>query len=194
LASTLGLRETAVALAKAVVANVTASGATEVLVLSPADRWTFEHVYPKRLGVEWPASVQVREVVTVLADAHAAGRLRIRQVPVGTYAYHDPCHTPRLGTARPAPRALLSAAFGATGARNLFFREHRAHPCGAVGGLDVTHRAIADRLAAARIEDAKRAGAEVLVTDDPTCLQQLTLQAGAEVAVKDLYQVLADRT
>jgi Fe-S oxidoreductase len=66
LASTLGLRDVATSLATAVVDNVRATGATEVLVLSAADRWTFEHVYPVRLGVSWPASVRVIEVTEAL--------------------------------------------------------------------------------------------------------------------------------
>jgi Fe-S oxidoreductase len=193
LASTLGLRDTAAASARAVVADVTASGCHEVLVLSPADRWTFEHVYPVRLGVEWPSSVTVREVVTVLADAQASGHLVIRQVPEGPYAYHDPCHTPRMGDRRPAPRALLAAALGPADARNLFFREHRAHPCGAVGGLEITHPALAARLAAARFDDAAEAGAGTLITEDPACLHHLRQSAGGPVVAKDLYEVLADR-
>lgn len=192
LASTLGLRDTAISLAKQVVAEIAESGATEVVVLSPADRWTFEHVYPTRLGVAWPEGVSVREAVSVLAEACAAGTLRIRQTAGQPYAYHDPCHAPRLGHDRPEPRALLAAALGATGARQLFFREHRAHPCGAVGGLEITNRALAARLAQSRVDDARRAGAEWLVTDDPMCLQQLTAQAMGQIAVKSLYAILAD--
>lgn len=193
LAATLGLREMATAAARAVVADVTASGAKEMLVLSPADRWTFEHVYPVRLGVAWPASVTIREVVTVLADAQASGRLAIRQVSEGPYAYHDPCHAPRTAHQRPEPRALLSAALGHADARSLFFREHRAHPCGAVGGLEITHPALAARLAAARFGDAASAGARTLITEDPACLHQLRQAGGGAVVVKDLYDVLADR-
>jgi Fe-S oxidoreductase len=193
LASTLGLQETATAAARRVVAEIAASGAAEVLVVSPGDRWTFEHVYPVRLGVEWPSDVAVREVVSVLADAQASGRLRIREVPEGPYAYHDPCHAPRTGTHRPAPRALLAAALGSADSRDLFFREHRAHPCGAVGGLDITHPAVAERLAAARFEDAARAGAGTLITEDPACLHHLGQSHGRSVAVKGLYDILADR-
>lgn len=192
LASTLGLRDTAVALAQAVVADVRASGAKEVLVLSPGDRWTFEHVYGKRLGVEWPAGVVVREVVDVLAEAYAAGRLKLRQMPIGAYGYHDPNHTPRVNNGdRPAPRVLLAAALGAGDARSLFFRERRAHPTGVAGGLDYTHPSVADQLVDARIADAKRAGAEVIVTEDPLDLHQLAARADGKVQVRGLFELLA---
>lgn len=193
LASTLGLRDTAVALARTVVDEVKASGAKEVLVLGPGDRWAFEHVYPKRLGVAWPEGVAIREVTDVLAASHAGGRLRIRQAPEGTYAYHDPCHTPRLDPARKSARALLAAALGPSGAKNLFFRERRSHPCGATGGLEFTRPQLADQLADARLDDAKRAGASCLVTDDPLCLHQLASRAGGGVTVKGLYELLAER-
>lgn len=193
LASTVGLRETAVKLAQAVVGEVRSSGAKEVLVLSPGDRWTFEHVYPSRLGVEWPAGVTIREAVDVIAEAHANGGLRIRLVPAATYAYHNPNHAPRVAKSRPGPRALLAAALGAAAARDLFFREHRAHPTGATGGLEFTHPRIADQLVDARLADAKRAGAAWLVTEDPLDLHQLANRANGSIEVRGLFEILADR-
>lgn len=192
LANTVGLRSAAQALAADVVAEVQASGASEVLVLGPADKWTFTEVFGERLGVAWPAAVVVREVVDVLAAALAEGRLTLRSQAVGSYAYHDPCHTPRLGRTRPAPRALLAAALGASGARDLLFREHRAHPCGAIGGLEFTHPDVADKLADARLEDATRAGAALLVTDEPACLHKLSGRPSS-MPVRGLYDLLAER-
>jgi Fe-S oxidoreductase len=192
-AASVGLQQTAIHLATAVRDEVLAAGAKEVLVLSPADRWAFEHVYPVRLGVEWPADIKVREVVDVLAEAHADGRLHIRCQPAGTYAYHDPSHSARVAARRPAPRSLLAAALGADAARDLFFREHRAHPAGTVGGLEVTHPRIADGLTDGRIEDARRAGAAWLVTEDPLDQHQLASRAAGKTEVKGLYELLADR-
>jgi Fe-S oxidoreductase len=194
LASSLGLRETGAMLAGRVVDEIVRSGATEVLVLGAGDRWTFEHVYPSRLGVAWPAGVTVRDVADVLVDAQLARRLSLRAIDSGPYAYVDPCHTARIGRSRPAPRALLAAAFGGPHARELFWREHRGHPCGSVGGLQFTHPEIADRLSDARLEDGKAAGAAWLVTDDPACLHHLQGRAAAGgVVVRGLYDVLAER-
>jgi Fe-S oxidoreductase len=192
LASSLGLQATAVALAEALVAEVKAAGIRELLVLSPADRWAIERVYPDRLGLTWPADVAVRDVTSVLHDALRSGRLRF--TPNGhsiPYAYHDPCHSPRIARDHAAPRALLAAALGEATARPLFWREGRAHPCGAVGGLEFTHPEIAGRLAAARVADAKAAGAERLIADDPGCLQHLGTTTGA--VVQSFYELLATR-
>jgi Fe-S oxidoreductase len=193
-ASSLGLRETGAVLAARVIDEIVRSGATEVLVLGAGDRWTFEHVYPSRLGVTWPAGVTVRDVADVLVDAQLQRRLSLRQTDAGTYAYVDPCHTARTGRSRPAPRALLKAAFGGPHERELFWREHRGHPCGSVGGLQFTHPEIADRLSDARLEDGKASGASWLVTDDPACLHHLRgRSANRSVPVRGLYEVLAER-
>jgi Fe-S oxidoreductase len=194
LSSSLGQQSTAIALGEALIAEVAATGAREVLVLSAADRWAIEHVYPDRLGLAWPAGVVVKDVTAVLHDALAAGRLRFRP-STGTpaYAYHDPCHAARLARDHAAPRALLAAALGDASARSLFWREGRAHPCGAVGGLEFTHQAIAAELAAARLADATTAGAEWLITDDAACLHHLRTHAGDAVQVRGFYEALAER-
>lgn len=193
LPSSLGLKATAIDLAKAVVAEVLASGATQVLVLTPGDKWTFDHVYGTRLGVAWPSGVTVREVSDVLAEALAAGKLAFKPTDAGAYAYLDPSHSPRVAKTRPSPRALLAAAYGAGGAKNPFWREDRAHPAGASGGLDVTHPAIADQLADSRFADAASAGASWVVTEDPLDLHHLGAHAEGKMPVKGLYEVLAER-
>jgi len=194
LASSLGLKTTAETLGRAVIEEVQASGVPELLVLAPADRWTFDYVYPRRLGLGWPAKVVVREVTEVLARALADGRLRMEpdgdDVP---YAYHDPCHAPRVARERPAPRALIAAALGSKSPRDLFWREHRAHPCGAIGGLELTSPDIARQLAIARLDDASSAGARVLVAEDPACLTHLGSHAQSGLTVTGLYELLADR-
>jgi Fe-S oxidoreductase len=193
LASSLGLTDTAETLARSVIAEVEASGARDLFVLAPDDRWTFEYLYSHRLGLEWPR-VAVHEVTDVLSRELAEGRLRLEARDDGEpYAYHDPCHGPRVAEGRPAPRALLAAALGAAPARDLFWRGHRAHPCGAIGGLEFTHPDIARRLADARLDDCERAGARLLVTEDPTCLAHLRTHGGGRVAVTGLYELLAER-
>lgn len=193
LSSSLGLRDTAVALGTALIDEVRAAGAKEVLVLSVADRWAIERVYPDRLGLSWPAEVVVKDVTTMLHEAFQAGRLRFKSGgSAPAYAYHDPCHAPRVVRDHAAPRALLDAALGGASARQPFWRETRAHPCGAIGGLEFTHPAIAGELAAARAADARAAGAEWLVTDDPGCLHHLRSRADG-VEVHGLHELLAAR-
>jgi len=191
LASSIGLRDVASGLAQQVLEEIREVGASEVIVLSTADRWAFEHVFPVRLGITWPTDVIVREAVDVLAEASASGRLRLRRQPGTAYAYHDPCHGPRLGRDGSAARRLLDTVMGASEARALFWREGRAHPCGAIGGLEFTHPAIARALAESRLLDARAAGAARLVTDDASCSDHLKRVAPADILVENLYDVLA---
>jgi Fe-S oxidoreductase len=192
LASSLGLAATAKALASVTLSDVSASGCSEILVLSPGDKWAFEQVYPDRLGLAWPSAVKVTEVTSVLSEAVAQGRLRLTRSSAGSpYAYHDPCHAPRIDRDAAAPRRLLAAILGTDGARQLFWREGRAHPCGATSGLEFTHPAIATQLTEARVADAKAAGAKWLVTEDPACLHQLGQSSAPDFEVHGLYELLA---
>lgn len=194
LASALGFPDIARAQAEAAIAAVTTSGAREVLVFGPGDRYAFERLFTERLGVTWPEGVTVREVTSALADSLATGALRIAfRAGAGSFAYHDPCHTTRVHRDHAQPRALLAAALGDDGARRLFWRENRAHPCGSVGALSHTHPALADQLSDARLADAAAAGATVLVTDDPSCLEHLQSRSASRVSVVGLYELLAER-
>jgi Fe-S oxidoreductase len=191
LASSLGLKDVARGLATRALEEIAASGCAEVVVLSTADRWAFEHVYPARLSAAWPAGVIVHDLAGLLADAVADGRLRFRQQPGPPYAYHDPCHSARLGRDGAAPRRLLESALGTEGARPLFWREGRAHPCGAIGGLEFTHPPIAAALADARLADARAAGALRVLSDDPSCVDHLRKSSAPGIVVEHLFEVLA---
>lgn len=192
-ASTLGFPDLAQAQARAVLSEIERAGSRQLLVLSAADRYAFERVFVERLGVAWPEHVVLTEVTTVLADAVAQGRLAFRRDDKApSYAYHDPCHAPRIDRDGAVPRTLLSAALGEASARALFWRAGRAHPCGAVGGLEITQPAIAAQLADARLADATAAGASWLVTDDPSCLRHLQSRSAAGVSVVGLYELLVD--
>jgi Fe-S oxidoreductase len=190
-ASSLGLREVGTRLARDLVAAVEASGVSELFVLRPADKWAFEYVYPTRLGVEWPSNVGVTEVSMALAEVVEKGGLRLSRRDATPPAYHDPCHSPRIARDAAAPRRLLAAIYGDQPAPELFWRANRAHPCGAVGGLDTTHPDIARQLTTARIDGALSSGATTLVTDDPACLAELRRHAHDRLDVVGLFTLLA---
>lgn len=193
LASSLGLNATAVRLAQAVIREVEEAGCGTVVVLAPSDLYAFRFVYPERLNVSWPENVEVVELTAFLHQAYQGNELSLqaggtRQV----YAYHDPCHSPRVGRNHQAVKDLLAAALGEPPVP-LFWREQRAHPCGAVGGLEWTHKELAAQLARSRLEDVRQAGAQVVYTEDPLCLHHLSQHAGSGLEVKGVYELLAER-
>jgi Fe-S oxidoreductase len=187
LAYTLGLHETAHELARATIAEVERIGCRTLVALSPQQAHTFGHVYPL-LGTPLPAGVEVVELTVLLANMLDDGRLRLRAAPLDL-AYHDPCQTPRLEGRWNAPRRLL-AAVTSQPPRAGFWREQRAAPCGASGGLQWTQPGLAAQLARAALAD--NGGAPLIVTDAPGCLAQLRAHAGGGVEVRGLYELLAD--
>jgi len=192
LASSLGYPETAQRLAQATLDDLSASGANRVLVLTPGDFFTFSQLYDERLGVEWPQDVALQEVVTFLAEQLEAGALKLELSKDETpYAYVDPTHSVSVTTRYDAPRKLLAAMLPTPG-RELFWRRERAHPCGNTA-LQYTNHHIATHLNYSRLDDALKAGARMIVIEDPGCLAQLSRHAEMfRVEVRGLYELLAD--
>ena len=191
LASSLGLRERAVELAKANLDELEASGATRMFVLSPGDYFTFHQLYDERLGIQWPSEVELLEVVPFLAEKLVARALNLSKgEDPGSYAYVDPTHAVRVPGRHDSPRTLVEAILPAH-RKELFWRRERAHPVGSTA-LQFTRPGIAEKLTAARIEDARSRGAILLVSEDPGTLYQLSRQAGkGGVEVQGLYELLA---
>ena len=191
LASSLGLKERAVELAKANLAELEASKARRMFVLSPGDYFTFCQLYDERLGIHPPVEVEILELVPYLAEKLAAGELNLFQgQDRGSYAYLDPTHAVRVPDRHEAPRALVEAV-RPNGRRELFWRKERAHPVGSTA-LQFTRPVIAEKLTQARLEDARQQGATVLVTEDPGTLYQLNKGSDeGGVKVQGLYELLA---
>lgn len=202
LASSLGLPDTARSLAEANLADLKASDARELLVLTPGDYWTFAQLYRERLDLEWPTSVSggvIKEVIVLLAQALQEGALQLQQATEGVpWAYVDPTHSARVTPVaglRPdnarydAPRKLLAAVMPIP-SRELFWRRERSHPVGDTA-LRFANPHIADLLTWARLEDAAKAGVELLVSEDPSTLAVLNAHAPRfGLRVQGLYELL----
>jgi Fe-S oxidoreductase len=86
----------------------------------------------------------------------------------------------------------LLAALTTTPPIELFWRQERAAPCGASGGLPFTHPALSSALAEARLAEAQAQGVKTLVTDDPQVLHHLNHYAN-NIVMKGLYELLAEQ-
>src|SRR5215207_6966449 len=188
LAYTLGLHDTARQLARATVEELDHLGCRRLIVLSPGQAHTLKHVYPL-LGVALPERVEVIALTDLLAALLDEGRLKFLQTNV-QLAYHDACQTPRMDGAGRAPRRLLSA-LTIQPLQEGFWREKRATPCGASGGLPWTQPDLAASLARAALIDAGRNGARLIVTDAPQCLAHMRANTVPGVEVRGLYEMLA---
>ena len=193
MASSLGLPETAAVLAQANLAELQASGAQRLFVLSPGDYFTINQLYDERLGINLPTGVELLEVSTYLADQFKGGVLKLKKSTDTTpYAYVDPTHAVRVPDRHNGPRHLLKAVLpGPT--CELFWRIERAHPVGNTA-LQFTKPDIAEKLTRARLEDASQSGAGLLVTDDPATCATLGALAGEHgLRVQGLYELLAEQ-
>jgi Fe-S oxidoreductase len=192
LASSLGLPAIAKDLALANLAELKASGARRLLVLSPGDFFAFNQMYDERLGLPFPAGVELVQVVQLLADELVTGNLSFERSQDSTpYAYVDPTHSVRVEGRFEGPRQLLAAILPDT-PRELFWRDGRAYPAGDLA-LQFTQPQIADALTQARLADADRAGAKGVVTEAAGSLVHLERHAADYgLRVQGLYELLAD--
>jgi Fe-S oxidoreductase len=192
LASSLGLLETAKGLAEENLAELEASRAEYLLVLSPGDFFTFNQLYNERLGIEFPAGVELLELTTLLAGRLEGGKLKLkRSTDEEPYAYVDPTHAVRVPNRHDIPRKLLAAIMPGE-SRELFWRRERAHPVGCTA-LQFTKPDIAEKLTMSRLEDARESEATTLISEDPGTLKKLDESAaGHGLRVKGLYELLAE--
>jgi Fe-S oxidoreductase len=193
LASSLGLPDTARQLAEANLEELHASGAKQMIVLSPGDYFTFSQLYEERLGVEFPKEVELVELTQLLAERLEGGEIEFNKVADEVpYAYVDPTHAVRIPNRHEAPRQLLATVMPGV-PRELFWRRERGHPVGSTA-LQFTKPDIAEQLTNARLKDAQGSGAKLLISDDAGTLKQLDkLAEGYGVQVKGLYELLLDQ-
>lgn len=118
---------------------------------------------PELLGVE---PFEVYELSSFLATGSPA-RVGARRI-----AYHDSCHLLRELGVSAEPRALLRAA-GA----EVVELERPDLCCGFGGTFSVRQPEISVAMADDKLADARRTGAEALVTADPGCLLHLRARA-----------------
>ncbi len=191
LASSLGLPDLARDLAEANMAELNATGARRLLVLTPGAFFAFGQMYDERLGVNMPSEVELTEVVPFLAGQLEAGALRLNESDDSVaYAYVDPTHSVRVGDRREAPRRLLSAVLRSP-PKELFWRNGRAYPCGNLA-LEFTQPALSQALTEARLKDAANAGAQGVITEGAGSLVHLEKHApGFNLRVQGLYELLA---
>ena len=193
LACSLGFPDTARRQAAALLDEVHTTGARQLLVLSPGDVFTFRQLYAERLGIAWPPEVALIDLASFLADQVADGTLAFEPVAEqAAYAYVDPTHAVRVPERFEPVRALVSAVVPGP-PRELFWRRERAHPVGSTA-VQFTRPDVADALTRARLDDARTAGAEVLLCEDPGTLHHLNrFAASMGLRVQGLYELLAER-
>jgi Fe-S oxidoreductase len=116
-----------------------------------------------------PLPFKVLHVTEFLADALAAGRLKLRKADGGTVTFHDPCQLVRKGGVMEAPRALM-AALGLD-LREMKNKQGFSFCCAGGGGVMQIPRAtpLRHRAVAAKLHEVDATGARSLVTSCSGC-------------------------
>jgi glycolate oxidase iron-sulfur subunit len=95
------------------------------------------------------------------------GEIRVRAT------YHDACHLTHAQKVREQPRNLLRAIPGLT----LVELPESELCCGAAGTYNLTEPEMAERLARRKLDNIRRAGAQVVITGNAGCLLQIAREA-----------------
>jgi len=116
--------------------------------------------------------------------------LKIRGLDIKA-TYHDPCNVARgLGMVE-EPRWLLKKL--GVHLEEMTYTGKEAKCCGGGGGVLVTDKALSEKLAYTRVEEAVETGAEYLVTLCPTCelnLRNASEKNGNAIKVKNVLDLV----
>ena len=146
---------------------ILASGASRIVTSDP-------HAY-NALRNDYAGLPPVEHVSEVIAAGLEAGTLKPAPLdnPGRTYAYHDPCYLGRHNGLYDAPRRALDAIPGLKRVEMGGACRDRSFCCGG-GGLNLFYEPTEEqRMGVVRVEMAKAAGADVIVTACPFCLANL---------------------
>lgn len=186
----LGLRDTARLLVQAALHDIVASGCSRLIMLAPRDRHAFAHILPE-LGLLLPDSVELVDLMALLADGVSTGRLAPRPADLDL-TYHDPALSP-LFPSHPGLARRVLAAMTTQPLREMFWRGGRAAPGGAVGGLPFSHPELAAQMTRARLAEAAGTGARWLVSEDAAALAHFAAHGAGQIQVHGLYDLLAEQ-
>ena len=114
-------------------------------------------------------------VINTIVDELAKNNRKIRNLNIKA-TYHDPCNVARGLDMVDEPRWLLNKI--GVELKEMEHTGKEAKCCGGGGGVLVTDKALSDKLAYNRVEEAAGTGADYLVTLCPTC--ELNLKNAAE--------------
>ncbi len=190
----LGARSLAEQQARKVAALIRDSGARLLIPDGPQTLWALRHVYAE-LDVSLPKEVKIVSLSVLLAQARMEGKLSMPDMAGMRAIVHDSRSASLLaesmaqveaiqpgyrgseeklgeGEIYEAPRNLVAAM----GIERLYTTWSRSlcRSCGADEGLWLTYPKLAAGLAKQQLQEAKRMGAEILITDSVLCARHLS--------------------
>ncbi len=143
-------------------------------------------------GIDFPKHSKILHISEFLFQMEEEGKLKLDSVQEnGKLGYHDPCMLGRKMGVYDAPRNLIKAVSGRLPIE-LFHNKVQAECCGAGTAIFQVEPEVARKVASNRLEKAKEAGIDTLVTACQNCktnLRDATPREG--IRVLDLIELVA---
>jgi len=187
----IGDIEQARAQAELVSAAFESSGPRDIVVSCSGCYRTFTKDYAS-LTDQAPA-FSTKHTVQLIDTLIAENRLVLGSLSK-RITYHDPCHLGRHCGVYDEPRRILKAIPGVE-LVEMEWNRKISRCCGAGGGMKVGRPQDAAEIASCRVQEAKEAGASVLVTACPFCVRNLSDGArliGSDIEIKTIEFLVSE--
>jgi heterodisulfide reductase subunit D len=166
-------------------------GARTVVTACAGCFMTLSHNYPMYAGKHDFELFHMTQFI----DRLISDKKLVLKKPLGAKtAYHDPCHIGRHFGIFEEPRRILGS-FPDSAYIELPRNRLESQCCGAGGGFKIQFNDRAEHIASLRVEEARDAGAEMLVSACPFCVTNLShgaKRAGIDIEVAELVSLVAD--
>jgi Fe-S oxidoreductase len=167
----IGDRETFMELAKRNIELLNDIGAKEIVTFCPGCYRAIKYDYKQVPGV--PAlKAKVYHTAEYIDKLIQEGKLQVSNGLNMRVTWHDPCHLGRHCGIYEAPRRILKAIPGVELTEMERIKD-QSWCCGGGGGARTAYIDFAQKTATKRIEEAKKTGAQAIVTQCPFCEQNI---------------------
>ena len=142
----------------------------------------------EELGYRW--EFEVIHTVHLIKEMIESGKLKFEKTDE-TVTFHDPCHLGRHMNTYHTPREILEEM-----GYQIVEMEHTMENslcCGAGGGVKSQFKDLAMNIGRKRIDEAKRTGAEMIVSACPFCKLHLIHAADKKIEVRDIVELVNER-
>jgi len=168
------------------------TGAKRVVTACAGCYRTITQEWPEVTGKKLPFEViHSTQLVKGLVDS---GKIRLPKAIEKTVTYHDPCELGRHCGIYDEPREIIESIPGIELVEMLRNRR-AAWCCGAGGGVKASFPDLAVEIAGDRLEEAKEAGATMIVSACPTCEMNLSdaiMASGDGLATADVMELVVE--
>lgn len=185
-----GLEEEFVKQARKTYERLKSSGVKQIISIIPSCTYTLRNLIPSCVD---GYDLEVKHFTEIILGNIQSRELRFpRQVKV---TYHDPCQLARYLGLIAEPRQILGTIKGIELVETEWTKAEWVTCCGGGEGFQATFPELSEILAVNRVKELVETGAEIIVTQCPSCIRQL--KGGLkelridDIAVLDLAQVVA---